>query len=46
MLVVAAVRFGKVENWSIIYTFRECLQLYTSEFEIVHGFRQKNMIAD
>lgn len=43
MLVVAAVRFGKVENWS---TFRECLQLYTSEFEIVHGFRQKNMIAD
>lgn len=26
--------------------FRECIQLYTPEFEIVHWFRQKDMVAD
>lgn len=46
MVVVAALRMDNMDNWSLSYAFRECRQLYTLEFEIVHGFRQKNMVAD
>lgn len=46
LLVVTVVRLGKMENWRLVYVFRECLVLYSTSFEIVHGFRQKNMVAD
>lgn len=45
MLVVAAIRFEKMDNWRLLYVFRECHKLYSSNFEIVHGFRQKNLVA-
>lgn len=46
MVVVAALRFDKMDDWSLSYVFRECLQLYTPEFEIVNGFHERNMVAD
>lgn len=46
MLVVAAIRFEKMDNWRLSYIYRKCLTLYTPEFEIVHRFRQKNMVTD
>lgn len=45
-MVVAAIRTAKIDNWRLRYIFRECLTLYTSDLEIVHGYRQKNMVAD
>lgn len=31
-------------NLRLCYAFRECSKLYTSNYEIIHGFRQKNMV--
>lgn len=45
-IVVNAVRTGIIGNWRIEYPFRECMKLFSSSFEIIHGFRQKNHVAD
>lgn len=41
MLIVSAffLRSAKVDNSSLSHIFKESLQLYTSDFEIVHGYR-------
>lgn len=46
MLVVGSIRLGQSRSWRLTYILRECMEVYTSEFEIIHGVRQKNMVAD
>lgn len=45
-LVVEAIRLGRLHSRKLTYVFRQCLNLYSVEFEIVHGYRQKNVVAD
>lgn len=47
LIVVGAIRSGKIDNWKLEYIFRECRMLFSSAtFDIVHGFQQKNQVAD
>lgn len=32
-------------DWNI-YIFRDCLDIFVANMNIVHGFQQKNMVAD
>lgn len=45
IIVVSTLRLARSENWRFAYVLRDCLQLYTPYFEIVHGFHQKNIVA-
>lgn len=46
MMVVSAVRAAHIDIWSLEYPFRECLNLFSQNFEIVHVYRQKNHVAN
>lgn len=46
MLVVWSIWSAKNNSWQLTYVFRECLELYTADFEIIHGVRPKNTVAD
>lgn len=45
-MVVSAVRLAWSDNWRFSYVLRDCLELYTPDFEIVHGVRQIFFVAD
>lgn len=45
-LVVAAIKNARADNWRFSYMLRDCLTLYSSDFDIIHGFHQKNFVAD
>lgn len=45
-LVVTAIKNTRMENWRFSYVLRECLALFSSDFDISHEFRQKNYLAD
>lgn len=45
-IVVTAVRSAHGDNWRLAYILRECVVLYTSDFELIHGYRQKNVVTD
>lgn len=45
-MVAVKLLAGKVDNWRLEYTFRECLKLMSSNFKIIHGYRQKNQVTD
>lgn len=45
-IVVTAVCSAQGDNWWFSYVLRECLALYTPNCELIHGFRQKNVVAD
>lgn len=46
MVVVMAVQPGRPDNWRLEFVLRECLNLIPARAEIVHGYRQKNQVAD
>lgn len=46
LIVVTAIRMAHTDNWRLEYELRDCLKLYSPDFEIVHGYRQKNVVAD
>lgn len=46
IIVVNAARSRSIGNWRLEYMFRECMKLFSPSFQITHGFRQKNHMAD
>lgn len=46
MVAVLAMSSGRLDNWRLEFVFRESLKLMPSTVEIVHGYRQKNQVAD
>lgn len=46
MVVVTSIKSGNLNNWKLEFAYRECLKLMLTMADIVHGFRQKNQVAD
>lgn len=46
MVVVTSIKSGNLNNWKLEFAYRECLKLMPTMADIVHGFRQKNQVAD
>lgn len=45
-VTIKAIRAQKIGNRRLEYPLRDCLQLFSINFEIVHGYPQKNHVAD
>lgn len=46
MVVVIAMRSGRINSWRLEFPFRECLKLMPAMAAIHHGYRQKNQVAN
>lgn len=44
-VVVTAIHSSTNDNWRLEYPLWECLQLFSSNFEIAHGYHQKKRIV-